>query len=200
MAAQGENEQTKPAGASDTIWPPPPTCPPIEPASPRRLLQLIYLPLPQAPKGFDLPKWASSASLNVMFAFMAVWLAHDAPIVGKVLVGIFVLGHSAEVLYLLTWAFFTSLHLVRQSLGQMSEAPTTSWEHTLALRGGWMGMVPSLMFLVWGLSYLDVYHIHRINLVALALWGTWFLLGCVVALVNGVRHWLRERRTPREGL
>jgi len=150
------------------------------------------------PKGFGLPKWASSTSLNVMFAFMAVWLAHDAPIVGKVLVGILVFGHSAEFLYLLTWAFFTSLHLVRRSLGQMSEAPTTSWGHTLAFYNDWMGIVPSLMFLVWGLSYLDVYHIHRINLVALAVWATWFLLGCVVAVVSGVRYWLREWRTSPE--
>ena len=59
-----------------------------------------------------------------------------------------------------------------------------------------MGLVPNAMFLVWGLSYLDIYHILRINLVALIVWGSWFLLGCVVAVVNGVGQWWRERHTP----
>ena len=127
---------------------------------------------------------------------MALWLAHDALAVVKILVGIFVLGHSVEFLYFLTWAFFTSLHLVRRSLGQISEAPTASWGHTLAWHGGWMGMVPSMMFLVWGLSYLDIYPIHRIHLVALIVWGSWFLLGCIVAVANGVGQWLQERRVP----
>ena len=59
-----------------------------------------------------------------------------------------------------------------------------------------MGMVPSMMFLVWGLSYLDFYPIRRINFIALIVWGSWFLLGCIVAVVNGVGQWLRERRVP----
>ena len=196
MAAKRRGRQGEAAGASDEVWPPPPTCPPVESAPQRRLLLPLFMALPQMPKGFGLPGWASSASLNLWLAFMVLWLAHDAPVVGKILVGIFVFGHSIKFLYLLTWAFFSSLHLVRRSLGQKSEAPTTSWGHTLALHGGWMGMVPSMMFLVWGLSYLDFYPIRRINFIALIVWGSWFLLACIVAVVNGVGQWLRERRVP----
>ena len=193
MADRAGKKRTRSAGALGTVWPPPPTCETPKPAPQRRLLLPLHMALPQMPKGFSLPKWASSASLNLCLSFTVLWLAHDALIVGKIFVWIFVLSHSVEFLYLLTWAFFISLHLVRRSLGQTSEAPTTSWAHTLAWWGGWMGMVPSTMFLVWGLSYLDIYHIHRINLIALIVWGSWFLLGCGVAVVNGTRQWLRGR-------
>ena len=75
--------------------------------------------------------------------------------------------------------------------------PPPQWgKDIISAADGWMGLVPNAMFLVWGLSYLDIYHIHRINLVALAVWGSWFLLGCVMAVVNEVGQWLRERRAP----
>ena len=200
MAGWVGKKRTRSVGALNTIWPPPPICPPVEAAPPRRLLLPLHMWLPQIPKGFGLPKWARSASFNLWLAFATLWLAHDAPVIGKIAVGILTLVYSVEFLYLLTWAFFTSLHLVRRSLGQKSEAPSISWGHTLShYGGGWMGVVPSLMFLVWGLSYLDVYRIHRINIVALAVWGSWFLLGCLVAVVNGAGQWWRERHAPLGG-
>ncbi len=121
MAAQSDNVQTESAGASDTIWPPPPTYTPVELAPQRRLLLPLYMALPQMPKRFGLPKWASSASLNLWLAFTILWLAHDAPVVSKRLVGIFVLGHSVEFLSLLTWAFFISLH------GEIGSSWVESW-------------------------------------------------------------------------
>ncbi len=197
MGADGGGNQAAEAGNADAVWPPPPTCPPVEAAAPRRSLLLIHLPFPQMPPGFGLPKWASSASFNVVVAFGAVLLKLHAPLFGKILIGLFVCGYSFMFLSLPTWAFFAFLSSIRRSLGQTPIEPATSWGYVLSALDGWMGMVPSFMFLVWGLSYLDIYHIRFINLVALAVWAAWFVMGCGVAVVNGVRYWLRAWRTSR---
>ena len=54
MAAEGGRERAEAAGTSDKVWPPPPTCAPVEAAPPRRLL----LPFLQMLTGFGLPEWA----------------------------------------------------------------------------------------------------------------------------------------------
>lgn len=198
MAGRGGKKRARSAGALDTVWPPPPACAPVEAGPPRRLLLPLYMALPQMPKGFGLPGWARFAMGCIAVAFMALLLELHAPIIGKIMVGLFVFGYSAIFLCLLVCeCIVLGVHVAR-GLGKTTVTlPTEYRSDILSALDGWMGTVPHLMFCVWGLFYLAGDHIHLINRVALAVWGGWFLLGCVVAVVNGVGQWLRDRRTSR---
>ena len=196
MAAKGRRKRTGAARASDGVWPPPPTYETPKQAPQRRLLLPLYMALPRMPEGFGLPKWAKTASFNIMLVLAVFWLERDAPLVGKIMVGFFSVLIFICLFALLYWASAAALLFVSRSLGRPAESLPSEWlkDSFIPAMGGRMGLVPNAMFLIWGLSYLDIYHFHRINLVALIVWGSWFLLGCIVAVVNGVGQWLRERR------
>ena len=201
MAAPGDSKRAEAAGASDGVWPPPPTCAPVEAAPPRRLLLPLHMWLPQMPKGFGLPKWAKAARNEFFIAFMIIYLLLHS-VIGKIMVGFLVVLLLLCLASLIFCMAVVAVMFVARRLGRTTEVVPPHWgKGIISAMDGWMGLVPNAMFLVWGLSYLDIYHIHRyhihrINLVALIVWGSWFLLGCVVAVVNGVGQWLRERRAP----
>ena len=61
--------------------------------------------------------------------------------------------------------------------------------------GGRIGLILLIVFWLWGISFLGICHIHQISSVARIIWAAWFVLGCIVAVVNGVDQWLREQRS-----
>ncbi len=196
----GENSPAVEAGASGMVWPPPPTSPPLEPSSPRRSRLLIPLPLPQMPPSFGLPKWAKAARNYLFIAFIIVLLLLHT-VVGKIMVGFLAALLLLCLFSLIFCMVVVAVMFVGRRLGKTTEMPPPQWgKDIISAMDGWMGLVPNAMFLVWGLSYLGIYHIRFINLVALAVWAAWFVLGCGVAVVNGVGQWLRARRTPPEAL
>jgi len=191
---QGEGEQAEAAGAMNTVWPPPPTCAPVEAAPPRRLLLPLYMALPQMPKGFGLPGWAKTARNYLFITFFILLLLPRVLVVGKVMVGFIVLLFLLCLSALIFCMTIIAVMFVGRKIGGTTERPPPQWgKDIISAADGGTGLVPNAMFLIWGLSYLDVYHIHRINLVALIVWGSWFLMGCVVALVNGSGQWWRGR-------
>lgn len=197
MAAQGGDERAEAAGALNTVWPPSPTCAPVEAVPTRRSLLPVYLALPQMPKGFGLPGWAKTARNYLFTTFMILLLLSHTPVVGKVMVGFIVLLLLLCLSALIFCMAVVAVMFVGRKIVRTTEMPPPQWgKDIISAADGWMGLVPNAMFLIWGLSYLDIYHIHRVNLVALAVWGSGFLLGCIVAVVNGVGQWWRGRRMP----
>ena len=195
MAAAGGRERAEAAGASGEVWPPPPTSPPVEPAPQRRLLLPLYMALPRMPRSFGLPRWAKAARNEFFIAFMIIFLLLHS-VVGKIMVGFLVVLLLLCLASLIVCMAVVAMTFVARRLDRTTEVVPPHWgKGIISAMDGRMGLVPNVMFLVWGLSYLDIYHIHRINLIALIVWGSWFLLGCIVAAVNGVGQWLRERRT-----
>ena len=199
MAARGENEHAE-ARTSNTIWPPSPTGPAPPMPTPHSPAWLIHLPLSPFLAPFALPKWARSAFNNLFIAIVGLLMESQALLVGKIVVGLSVFVTFASILILLTWAFSALLHLIDRCFGKVPERPSTTWQGGLSAAGGWMGMVPNAVFLVWGLLYLADERVRWVNRVALIVWASWFLLGCGAALVNGTKYWLREWRTSRKRL
>ena len=197
MAVRGEDEQAEAVGALGTVWPPPPTGPaPLLP-TPRSPIWLIHLPLSPLLTEFSLPKWTKAALGCLFIAFVVLLMGRDSPLGGKVIVGLFVALDSLLLSTLLFWG----ISALRLRQGRYWQPPQsfnkTAWKTILQSLGGWMGLVPVLVFWAWGLFYLADGHDHLINRVALAVWGSWFLLGCLVAVVNGAGQWFRDRRASR---
>lgn len=113
---------------------------------------------------------------------------------GKILIGLSLLVHSGPLLSFATWAFFTFAYLIRFRIDKVRGEPPSSRRDDFATIGGWLGLVPFIMLWVWGPFYLAGDNHHWVNRLALIVWAAWFLLGLIVATVNGVRQWLRLRR------
>ena len=189
MAAQGESEHAKTADASNAVWPPPPTYPAPEPFAPRRSRLIIPLPLPQ------MPLLLRVTLLHIVFISALLRLEHDLPLAGKIMIGLWVAVYS---LFICTWLSYCT-KAVKQHLSQewqpLRSYKRTAWRKMPLALGGWMGLVPFMVFWIWGLFFLSGKYVPFANRVALIFLAAWFLLGCIVAVVNGVRHWLKERRT-----
>jgi len=107
-------------------------------------------------------------------------------------------------------ALFTMVRWAIRAVGRfgarkISEAPLEMpWfplpRYYISLGGVGMSFVPASAFWIWGQFYLFRGMEASVSRAVLTVQAIWFLLGCVVAVVNGAGQWLRERRTPhREG-
>ena len=165
---------------------------------PRNPVWLIHLPLSPFLAEFGLPKWAKAAFGCLFIAFVALLMKHDSPLAGKIIVGLSVALDSLLLSTLLSW----SITALKLRLAHDWQPPRnynrTAWRIMLQSLGGWMGLVPVIVFWAWGLFYLLYDHIRWVNGAALIVWAAWFALGCNAAFVKGVRYWLRARRTPVE--
>ena len=132
---------------------------------------------------------------------MAFLLELHAPIVGKIMVGLFVFGYSVMLLcFCVVVCIVLGVHVARRLGKTTVTLPAEYWRDLHSAFDGWIGIVPHLVFFVWGLFYLAGDHVHLINRLALAVWGSWFLMGCVMAVVNGVGQWWRNRHAPPDAV
>lgn len=202
MAAQSENEQTESAGASNTVWPPPPTGPAPPLPTPRSPIWLIHLPLSPFLAPFALPKWATSAFTNAVLMFIASDLRHKAPLIGQIVVGLSIAYYSVLLFTMLFWAVRAAGRFAVHKISKAPlELPSAALpDYLMSVGGGGMSFVPSSAFWIWGQFYLFWGMDGFVSRTFLAIQAVWFIMGCLVAVVNGVRHWLREWRTSREGL
>ena len=199
MAAQGADEQPEAVGAVNTVWPPPPTCEPPEAVAPRRSLLPIHLPLPQMPKGFGLPRWAKASFANAVFIFIALDLRHKAPFIGQIIVGLSIAFYSVLLFTMLFWAVRAMGRFVVHKVTKTPlELPPVVLSDYIPSTGGWMGFIPASAFWIWGQFYLFGGLASSVNLTILAVQAAWFVLGCIVAAVNGVGQWWRNRHAPSE--
>ena len=192
MATQGEDEQKEEVGILNGVWPPPPIYEPPRAAAPR----LPRLPFLQMLKGFGLPEWAGWAFSNITITVIAPTIEHYVSPVGEVLVGILVVYYSFLICSLLFWIIRVLRTYLANGWQQQGDHDEVMWERVLPMLGGRMDLVPLLVFWLWGISYLGIYHIHQINSVARIIWAAWFVLGCVVAVANGVGKRLQGRSAP----
>lgn len=202
MAAQDEDQQAKTAGASNAVWPPPPTCAPPPPPTSQSPLWLIHLPLSPFLAPFALPKWAGSAFTNAVLMFIASDLRHKAPLVGQIVVGLSIAFYSVLLFTMVYWAVRAVGRFVAHKISKVPlELPSVALpEYYMSVGGGRMSFIPSSAFWIWGQFYLFGSTDAWVGWTVLAVQAAWFLLGCGVAVVNGVSHWLRARRTsPGEG-
>lgn len=62
---------------------------------------------------------------------------------------------------------------------------------------GCVSALPTLLFALWGIAFLNGYPLLGLNRAVLFLWGTYLFIGWLIAFQRGVANVQREQRTPR---